>query len=300
MNARLVLLAGTAACAPGEPLGSSTHALAQSITYVGKQSITDFTGYGQHLQYWPLFGRGSPATARRTDDEDCIELTPDFANFKHHYLFDGRTFSNDALGDPIGTKTRGGYANWAIFTLPDGRTGRSGTFYDESNIDNANNTVNEMRINVGSLHELCLNLVTDNTAGEHDPDVRLEARSNDVDVSLAGHPDLSFDGHPDMYTFLYQGTKEDDVIKIRMQCSSASGCRGAGLGGMMVSHVSTCTTGNGGPDAGLDANAGDAGTGDNGLGAGDDRGGCDATGAESGSELLLLLLGLLHRRRRVT
>jgi len=37
MNARLLLLAGTAACAPGEPLGSSTHALAQSITYVGKR-----------------------------------------------------------------------------------------------------------------------------------------------------------------------------------------------------------------------------------------------------------------------
>ena len=302
----LCLLAGTASCTdlsePDENLGQVTQSLTQSITYVGKQSITDFTGLGQHLQYWPLFGRASGETARRTDDADCIELTPDFANFKHHYLFDGRTFSNDALGDPIGTKTRGGYSNWAVFKLPDGRTGRSGTFYDESNVDNANNTVNEMRINVSSLHEFCLNLITDNTGGEHDPDVRLEARSDDVNLSLAGHPDFVFDGQADMYTFLYQGMKEDDVIKIRFQCSSSSGCRGAGLGGMMVSHVSTCTTGNSGPDAGpRDAAVSDAGA--NGLGEDDEQGrgcGCrssDSQGSGSGLVSLLLLLATLAARR---
>lgn len=270
---------------------------AQTITYVGKQSLTDFTGLGQHLQYWPLFGRTSPQTARRTDDEDCIELTPDFADFKHHYLPDGRTFSNDALGSPIGTKTRGGYAAWPTFTLPDGRTGRSGSFYDESNIDNKNNTINQIRINVPTLTEFCLNLITDNTNHEHDPDVLLEARSDTVNLSLEGHPDLTFDGVTDMYTFRYRGMKEDDVFKVRFECSSASGCQGAGLGGFMVSDISTCADDAAAPDAGIqEPDAGvsgdDAGTtgGGNEMG---DGGGCGCQShAPSGSHGTLLLVTL--------
>lgn len=275
---------------------------AQTIEYVGKRTTTDFTGLGQHLQYWPLFGRTSPQTARRTDDEDCIELTPDFADFKHHYLLEGRTFSNDALGEPIGTKTRGGYATWPMFTLPDGRVGRSGTFYDESNVDNKNNTINQIRINVPTLTEFCLNLVTDNTNHEHDPDVVLEARSDTVDLSLEGHPDLTFDGLPDMYTFRYRGMKEDDVFKVRFECSSASGCRGAGLGGVMVSDISTCAdapmpdAGAAMPDAG--AIGDDAGT-----GGGNETGepaGCGCRSSSPGGALAFVIAfaALLRRRRR--
>ena len=302
MRALLFALIALASCGVEQPkLGSRDQSLGQAITYVGKQSLTDFTGYGQHLQYWPLFGLTSGQTARRTDDPACIELTPDFASFKHHYLLPGRTFSNDALGDPIGTKTRGGYPTWATFTLPDGRTGRSGTFYDESNVDNANNTVNEMRINVSTLTEFCLNLVTDNTAGEHDADVRLEARSDSAGFDLAGHPDLTFDGQTDMYTFRYEGMKEDDVIKIRFQCSSASGCRGAGLGGMMVSQISTCAATTGGADAGVGDASGDAvanednpdepGPGASGCGCGTGR----ASG-DLGFVVILVLCGAYSRR----
>lgn len=161
--------------------------------------------WSKRLQYWPLFGLSAGLTGQRTDHPNCIELTPDFADFKHHYLLPGRTFSNDALGVPIGTKTRGGYAHCATFTLPSGQVGRSGTFYDESNIDNSNNTVNELKIDSPTLSEFCLNLITDNTAGEHNPDVQLEARSDTVDLGLAGNPDLSFDGATDMYTFRYTG-----------------------------------------------------------------------------------------------
>ena len=81
-----------------KPVMKPPTAAPQSITYVGKQSITNFAGYGQQLQYWPLFGLTSAQTAQRTDAPGCIELTPSFANFTHHYLFAGRTFSNDALG----------------------------------------------------------------------------------------------------------------------------------------------------------------------------------------------------------
>ena len=272
----------------------------------------------------------SGETARRTDDPSCIELTPDFANFKHHYLPPGRTFSNDALGNPIGTKTRGGYPSWDTFKLPDGTVGRSGTFYDESNIGNSNNTVNELKISSSSLSEFCLNLITDNTAGEHNPDVVLEARSDTVDLSLAGNPDLSFDGKTDMYTFRYQGMTEGDVIKIRFQCSAASGCKGAGLGGIMVSDISTCTptdgdAGAGAPEAGVpeagvpeggapiaagpDASppAGD-GPDAGGNGGPDDQGsrggcGCRAVGlrgASPGLSLLVLLssVAVLYRQRR--
>jgi MYXO-CTERM domain-containing protein len=273
----------------------------QTIEYVGKRTTTDFTGLGQHLQYWPLFGRTSPATARRTDDEDCIESTPDFADFKHHYLPDGRTFSNDALGNPIGTKTRGGYATWPMFTLPDGRVGRSGTFYDESNVDNKNNTINQIRINVGTLTEFCLNLITDNTNHEHDADVLLEARSDTVDLSLEGHPDLTFDGQPDMYTFRYRGMKEDDVFKVRFQCSSTSGCQGAGLGGVMVSAISTCSDA-AAPDAGMTTpDAGEVGS-DAGSSGGSDTGepagcGCHSGGSHGGIGLMLMAL-LLRRRRQ--
>ena len=300
----LCLLVCVAACATDDdPVSSSTRRHAQTITYVGKQTTTDFTGLGQHLQYWPLFGRTSAATARRTDDEDCIELTPDFADFKHHYLPDGRTFSNDALGNPIGTKTRGGYATWPTFTLPDGRVGRSGTFYDESNVDNKNNTINQIRINVGTLTEFCLNLITDNTNHEHDPNVLLEARSDTVDLSLEGHPDLTFDGQPDMYTFRYRGMKEDDVFKVRFQCSSTSGCQGAGLGGFMVSDIATCSdavspdAGAPVPDAAMvgdDAGLGGGGGNNNGEPAGC---GCRSGGSHGGIGLLLLAL-LLRRRRQ--
>ena len=84
-------------------------------------------------------------------------------------------------------------------------------------------------------------------------------------LGLAGSVDLTFDGQTDMYTFRYEGMQENDVVKVRMQCSSASGCTGGGLGGMMVSDIGTCT---GGVDAGLgdaavgapDSGAIDAGT----------------------------------------
>jgi hypothetical protein len=285
-----------ASCGVERDLGSITSSLTQSVTYVGKQSTTHFVGYGQHLQYWPLFGLSSGQTARRTDDPACIELTPDFASFNHHYLPEGRTFSNDALGSPIGTKTRGGYPTWPMFTLPDGTVGRSGTFYDESNVDNSNNTVNQLRINVSTLTEFCVNLITDNTAHEHDADVRLEARSDDVDVPVPP-AELTFDGETDMYTFRYTGMAENDLVKIRFQCSSASGCRGAGLGGIMVSHISTCAQRDPGdppPDPGTGGNPDDP---PNPTDPIDDRaGGCDAGGGTSLASVLLL--GWLARPRR--
>ena len=224
-------------------IGPVQSELTQAIEYVGKTTTTDFrgTGMGQHLQYFPAFGLTSGQSGLRTDCSDCIELTTEFANFEHHIIFplDKRTFSPDAGGNPLGVKTAGGYADWDLFTLPDGTTGRSGTTYDTSVCGNSNNFVNQIRINSNSLHEFCLNLITDNSNGDYDPDIRLEARSDDVDWSLEGHPDFTFDGQTDMYTFKYTGMDDNDRIKIRIK--DTSGCAGAGLGGIMVSHIDTCT-----------------------------------------------------------
>lgn len=265
---------------------------AQSITYVGKTTTTDFTGLGQHLQYWPAFGNSEGRTAQRTDDNACIELTPDFEAFKHHYIPEGRTFSNDALGVPIGTKTRGGYPTWATFTLPDGRTGRSGTFYDESNIDNSNNTINQMVISA-NLTSFCLNLITDNTNHEHDPNVRLEARSDTVDFPLEDLPEFGFDGQTDMYTLRYEGMDRRKVFKVRMQCSSTSGCQGAGLGGVMVSHISTCGGTPDGPDAGPQDPGMDPPVEDQ-----PEAGGCNAGGSQAGLVFALFALSFAGRRGR--
>lgn len=236
--------------------------LMQTIYYVGKTTTTDLTGpgMGQHLQYFPAFGLAEPKTGLRTDCDECIELTPDFENFKHHLPADlyGRTFSPDApgfgiVGDddyvPEGVKTAGGNPDWDLLTLPDGTVGRSGTTYDPYACNNTNSSVNQIRINTSSLHDFCLNLITDNTRGAHDPNLRLEVRSDDVDRVLESDPtsanfdpSLTFDGQTDVYTFRYMGMQEGDRIAIRLKGSGdPASCGGPGLAGIMISDISTCT-----------------------------------------------------------
>lgn len=217
--------------------------LKQTIVFVEKTTTTDFRGpgMGQHLQYFPAFDLASPQSGLSTDCDGCIESTPDFENFKHHLNVEvlDRTFSPDAGGDPLGVKTAGGFSSWDVFTLPDGTSGLSGTTYDTSVCENTNNFVNQIRINRPDLHDFCLNLITDNTNGTYDPDIVLEARSDTVDLSLEGNPEFDFDGDTDMYTFRYMGMQEGDRIKIRIR--DQANCNGAGIAGIMVSHISTCT-----------------------------------------------------------
>ncbi len=136
---------GSAQTQPPSPSSwlSESPPVRQTIYYVGKESTTDFDrpGLGLHLQYFPAFDLPNVDVALPTDCDDCIELTPDFENFKHHSTADitDRTFSPDAPGigvegdpdfEPPGVKTAGGYASWDVFTLPGGRTGLSGTTRD--------------------------------------------------------------------------------------------------------------------------------------------------------------------------
>lgn len=219
-----------------------------ALSYVGKKSnITDFTGYGQHLVYFPLFGLTSQETARRTDDRD-VYMQGIFKELEHHRLLslDSRTFSPDAGGNPLGVKTKGGFSSWPMFTLPNGTTGRSGTVYDDATLDgNSNNVINQVITKHDEPSDWCLNVILDNTAGQNNPDkrfeVRLDSGGTEIDLDLAGHPDFTFDGLPDMYTFLFEGMNDDERFKLRLSTFSTEKHHGAGFGGIMVSDVSTCT-----------------------------------------------------------
>lgn len=294
-----------------------------ALTYVGKDSnITDFTGYGQHLYYFPLFGSSSPETAQRTDDRD-VYFQGVFREFEHHQLLslETRTFSPDAFGNPLGVKAKGGYTSWPIFTLPNGQTGRAGAVYDDATLDgNSNNTINQVITLGDQPQDFCLNIITDNTAGANNPDKRFEARldsgGTQIDVDMAGHPDFSFDGLPDMYTFLFQGMNADERFKIRLSTFNTDDGAGAGFGGIMVSDVSTCTQSSA-PDAGgVQTDAGDnpiaadanVGASDGAVAAGSDAGigpdptgGCACEAGDRPSGAWLLILGALvaiRRRRR--
>ena len=201
----------------------------QTIYYVGKESTTDFNqpGMGLHLQYFPAFDLESADLSLPTNCDGCIELTPDFENFKHQQAADlaDRTFSPDAPGvgvegdadfEPPGVKTAGGVSGWDVFTLPGGRSGLSGTTRDPASCGSSNNFVNQLRINSDSLQEFCLNIITDNTQQSFDPDIRLEVRSDTASFDLQGDVDFTFDGQTDMYTFRYRGMQEGDRIKIRI------------------------------------------------------------------------------------
>jgi hypothetical protein len=228
----------------------------QRIEYVGKKSTTMFDDgtWGEHLYYFPVFGRTSPKDGLDTDEELTVEVNRDFEELVHFDdvsredldLFDNRTFSYDDLfdKDEIGTKTAGGYG-WPEFYLPpdeDGnpRTGQSGVVYDPKTQDSSNNIVNQLKIKTEGLHAFCLNIVTDNTDGKYDPTVDITARAdnNDADTRVPGKY-LKFDGTPDVYTFKYTGFKARDRIKLRIRADKSKKS-GGGLGGIMVSNIQTC------------------------------------------------------------
>lgn len=212
----------------------------QQIEYVNKVSTRDFRGYGQHLQYFPAFGWTTGKLGQRTDVAGTVEYTPDFSDFEHHTFLTNRTFSPDALGDPIGVKTAGGYPRWDNFVLPSWSWGKSGAFYDTHACNGSNNSVNKIKINTPNLHAFCLNLITDNTNRVFNPNSKLEAKSDQREEAVPSNQ-LTFDGETDMYTFKYTGMEENDRIKINVGALGGT-CNGPGLGGIMVSDISTCCT----------------------------------------------------------
>lgn len=231
--------------------------LARSITFVGTtydQADLSALGIGSSGFWFPQFDAAEPIEGRPTD-EGAVDSLPNWAGPLNHFSIliddDGCSASALALGCRPGFAFRtfsqdgpatsaGGHSDWSTLTLPAGRTGLSGAVVDPHTDANSNNTINRIQLRVGVPETFFFHVVTDNTAGTHNPTRALRARANvglldlddQVEPDLDLQPcDLSFNGVPDVYTFRFVGFVADDYIKLRLSGSAGDG--GASFGGLL-------------------------------------------------------------------
>lgn len=222
------------------PVLESTGPEDATITYVRKISTTNFLGWGREGFYFPQFAAIGMVGPKRTDDNmqfavanwlefnfDCWDLEDTTFSADEPPCFD------DCKGR--GVYSRGGYANWDSFVLPNGFSGPSGSLVDEKAKNNTNNTINQIYLKGGVPSSFCMHVVTDNTANTHDSARSIIVRggrpgqgSFDPNVAV---PDLFFDGTTDVHTFRFDNFTPGDFIKVRLN----SGIPGMspGLGGLM-------------------------------------------------------------------
>jgi hypothetical protein len=134
--------------------------------------------------------------------------------------------------------TTGGQPTWAVLTLPDGDTGVSGAVVDSNTANNSNNTVRQLDLGPGTPSLFRLYVVTDNTAGAHDPATRLRARGESPDVSGPNAPPnlaANMNGSPDVYSWLYSGFSAGDFIKVQLNSGNAG--EAASIAGFMFDVV---------------------------------------------------------------
>ena len=156
--------------------GVSATARAQTITFLGSTTSSNYSNTGLNIGtagYWfANFGATVPVDGAAIDSNDRDSLpswvgpinpTPD------------TTFS-------LTSTTSGGHTPWAFLTLPNGENGLSGALVDSNTANNSNNTIRQLDLGPGTPSQFLLHIVTDNTAGEHDPASRLRARAEDPGV----------------------------------------------------------------------------------------------------------------------
>jgi hypothetical protein len=123
-------------------------------------------------------------------------------------------------------------------TLPDGTTGLSGAVVDSNTANNSNNTIRQLQLLPGHPRDFILHIVTDNTAGQHDPASRLRARAERTgvfDVSAVNTPPglaANMNGTPDVYSFLYNDMTGPAFIKL--QLNSGNALEQASIAGFMI------------------------------------------------------------------
>jgi hypothetical protein len=221
--------------------GAVDHASAAgTITYVGV--IRDQTDF-QRLKigmagYWfPQFDATKPVVGRPTG-ENAADGLPSWVNPLNHVTsfldpsYSTRTFSQDGP-----SRSKGGQPSWNKFTLPNGKTGRSGAIVDPYACKNSNNTINRIQLRAGTPATFFLHVVTDNTDMGHNPANRLRVRgnSNGVDLEANTSPsgdDLVFNGVADVYTFQFDGFRAGDFIKVQLNGDPAHK-EGPSLGGFL-------------------------------------------------------------------
>lgn len=246
----------------------------RSIVYEGATfNQTDLQGLGVGAAgFWfPQFDAPEPVTNRSTRERARDELPGWIAPLNHFWLEDPvdqgctpvemlsgcvptfffRSFSQDAPA-----YSKGGQPSWATVRLPDGDVGLTGAVVDPDTRGSSNNTVNRIQLRGEVPDTFYLHILTDNTAGEHDPVNRLRARGHLEWVDRGHGPSdvlgldedqhveapnwlhsqhtrhLRFNGIPNVYTYRYDGFEAGDYIKIQLN-GAPEPKGGASIGGLL-------------------------------------------------------------------
>jgi hypothetical protein len=126
-------------------------------------------------------------------------------------------------------------------TLPDGEVGLSGAVVESNTANNSNNTIRALALGAGTPSKFRLYVVTDNTAGQHDPANRLRARGERTGIFDISGPNApaglagSFNGTPDVWSWIYDGFQSGDIIKL--QLNSGNAAEPASIAGIMFDAV---------------------------------------------------------------
>jgi hypothetical protein len=210
---------------------AATAYAAPSVTFLGSTTSSNYSDTGLDIGnsgFWfANFGATTPQTGQAINANEASSL-PSWLTVNPA---PDTTFASTAT-------TSGGHTAWAILTLPDGTTGLSGAVVDSNTANNSNNTIRQLQLLPGHPRDFILHIVTDNTAGQHDPASRLRARAERTgvfDVSAVNTPPglaANMNGTPDVYSFLYNDMTGPAFIKL--QLNSGNALEQASIAGFMI------------------------------------------------------------------
>jgi hypothetical protein len=218
-------------------LGLAATAPAQSVTFISSTTSSDYSDAGLNIGnqgFWfANFNATTPQTGQAIDANAASSL-PSWVTVNPA---PDTTFASSAT-------TSGGHTPWAFLTLPDGTNGLSGAVVDSSTAANSNNTIRMLELGPGAPRKFYFHVVTDNTAGQHDPASRLRARyerTGSFDVSAVNTPPglaANMNGTPDVYTWLYDsGSFPTNGSFIKLQLNSGNGAEAASISGVMFDYI---------------------------------------------------------------
>ena len=141
----------------------------RSITFINSTASSNYSDAGLNLGnagFWfANFGASSPVSGAAIDSNAANSL-PAWVTVNPAA---DTTFPSTAT-------TKGGQSTWANLTLPNGTAGLSGAVVDSATANNSNNSIRALALGAGTPSSFFPHVVTDNTAGEHDPASRLRPR----------------------------------------------------------------------------------------------------------------------------
>jgi hypothetical protein len=207
--------------------------IAQAQTIAFEQvrlNRTSMTNLGDAGFWFAQFDAASPISGAAIDNNDRDSL-PSWVTINPA---PDTTFASTAT-------TKGGESSWATLTLPDGEVGLSGAVVDSNTANNSNNTIRALALGAGTPSKFRFYVVTDNTAGQHDPANRLRARGERTGVFDISGPNAppglagSMNGSPDVWSWIYTGFQAGDIIKL--QLNSGNAAEQASIAGIMFDAV---------------------------------------------------------------